>query len=75
MLQGADLILVMSDGQRQAIGRQRPEALGKTMRFGHWLNDGQGQDIPDPYGKSHEVFVEVHALLMEAGERWAQRLR
>lgn len=75
MLQQADLVLVMSDGQRQAIGSSHPEALGKTMRFGHWLDDGRGRDIPDPYGKSREVFEQVHTLLVEAAAGWARRLK
>ncbi|WP_019022123.1 low molecular weight protein-tyrosine-phosphatase [Thioalkalivibrio sp. ALE23] len=74
MLEQSDLVLVMSDGQRQAIGRNHPRALGKTMRFGHWLDDGRGRDIPDPYGKSDEAFRQVHALLTEAAQSWAERL-
>ncbi|SHM26075.1 low molecular weight protein-tyrosine-phosphatase [Vreelandella subglaciescola] len=72
MLHTADLILVMSEGQRRAVGELAPEAMGKTMRLGRWL-DG-GRDIPDPYRKSPEAFEHVHQLLKDATGAWAARL-
>ncbi|MGE4534768.1 low molecular weight protein-tyrosine-phosphatase [Halomonas sp.] len=70
----ADLILVMSAGQRRAIGELAPEALGKTMLLGKWLDGGKGVDIPDPYRKSREAFEHVHELLKNATQAWATRL-
>lgn len=72
MVQGADLILVMSQAQRNVIGEKYPAAMGKTMLFGRWL--GEGKDIPDPINKSRDVFIHVHGLLKQAAEAWAQRL-
>ncbi|WP_254277472.1 low molecular weight protein-tyrosine-phosphatase [Halomonas sp. 3H] len=74
MLQAADLVLVMSDGQRRAIADLAPEALGKTMTLGKWLDGGQGKEIPDPYRKSREAFEHVHRLLRDATNEWAARL-
>lgn len=74
MLQNADLVLVMSDGQRLAVEQVDPAALGKTMLFGRWLDGGQGREIPDPYRKSQEAFQQVHRLLAEAAESWAGKL-
>ncbi|WP_445157956.1 low molecular weight protein-tyrosine-phosphatase [Halomonas sp. E14] len=74
LLSQADLILVMSDGQRREIGKQWPEMLGKTLRLGQWLEGGEGRDIPDPYRKSTEVFEHVHRLLAQASETWASRM-
>lgn len=74
MLQAADLVLVMSEGQRRAAGELAPETLGKTMRLGRWLDSGQGRDIPDPYRKSPEAFEHVHQLLKDATHGWATRL-
>ncbi|GAA3899645.1 protein tyrosine phosphatase [Halomonas cibimaris] len=74
MLHAADLVLVMSEGQRRAAGELAPEALGKTMRLGRWLENGQGRDIPDPYRKSPEAFEHVHQLLKDATHSWATRL-
>ncbi|MBB3332564.1 protein-tyrosine phosphatase [Halomonas campaniensis] len=74
MLQAADLILVMSQGQRRAVADLAPEALGKTMLLGKWLDGGKGKEIPDPYRKSREAFEHVHGLLKEATQAWAARL-
>lgn len=74
MLQAADLILVMSDSQRRAVAEISPTALGKTMRLGQWLENGQGKDIPDPYQRSQEVFEYVHRLMDEASQTWASKL-
>ncbi|UYG06072.1 low molecular weight protein-tyrosine-phosphatase [Halomonas sp. M4R1S46] len=74
MLQAADLVLVMSEGQRRAVADLSPAALGKTMLLGRWLDDGQGREIPDPYRKSREAFVHVHRLLGEATTSWASKL-
>ncbi|WP_081645751.1 low molecular weight protein-tyrosine-phosphatase [Litchfieldella anticariensis] len=74
LLGEADLVLVMSESQRGEIGSRWPAALGKTMRLGHWLEDGRGQDIPDPYRKSREAYVHVHRLLATAVDEWQRRL-
>lgn len=74
MLQAADIVLVMSDGQRRAVAELSPTALGKTMRLGQWLEGGQGKDIPDPYQKSQEAFEYVHQLMDEATRAWASKL-
>lgn len=74
LLQNADLVLVMSDSQRRAIGEMDPTALGKTLRLGRWLENGQGRDIPDPYRKSQEAFEHVHTLIKDAATTWATKL-
>ena len=74
MLQAADLILVMSEGQRHAVADLAPAALGKTMLLGKWLDGGKGREIPDPYRKSREAFEHVHGLLREATAAWVKRL-
>ncbi|MCP6623625.1 protein tyrosine phosphatase, partial [Klebsiella pneumoniae] len=48
-----DLILVMEKGHIEQISKIAPEARGKTMLFGHWLDQ---REIPDPYRKSEEAF-------------------
>ncbi|MFG6158391.1 low molecular weight protein-tyrosine-phosphatase [Halomonas sp. 1390] len=74
MLRQADIVLVMSEGQRQAVADLVPEALGKTLLLGRWLDSGRGPEIPDPYRQAPAVFDEVHRLLREACEAWATRL-
>lgn len=76
MVRQADLILVMSEGQRLALAERFPFVTGKTMRFGRWLpsDAGTGADIPDPYRRNEEVFVRVHLQLTEAARLWQARL-
>jgi protein-tyrosine phosphatase len=49
----------------EQIGRIAPEVRGKTMLFGHWLNQ---RDIPDPYRKSDEAFAVVYHLIEQAAD-------
>lgn len=66
-----DLILVMEKSHIEQIGRIAPEVRGKTMLFGHWINQ---REIPDPYRKSEEAFASVYRLIDEAGQRWVEKL-
>lgn len=66
-----DLILVMEKGHIEQIGRIAPEARGKTMLFGQWLNQ---REILDPYRKSEEAFLSVYKLIEQAGLRWVDKL-
>ena len=66
-----DLILVMEKLHIEQIGRIAPEVRGKTMLFGHWLNQ---KEIPDPYRKSDEAFASVYHLIELAGLRWVEKL-
>ncbi|EOG7227335.1 protein tyrosine phosphatase [Klebsiella michiganensis] len=66
-----DLILAMDKSHIERIGQIAPEARGKTLLFGHWLEQ---RDIPDPYRKSDEAFLSVYKLIEQAGKLWAQKL-
>ncbi|MFT8211607.1 MAG: protein tyrosine phosphatase [Symbiopectobacterium sp.] len=66
-----DLILVMEKGHIDAVGRMAPEVRGKTMLFGHWLNQ---REIADPYRKSREAFEFVYLQLEQSAQKWAQAL-
>lgn len=66
-----DLILAMEKHHIEQIGRIAPEVRGKTMLFGHWL---QQRDIPDPYRKSEDAFTAVYALIEQAGKCWVEKL-
>jgi len=79
MIQWADMILVMSQGQRSQVGQTAPEAIGKTMLLGHWIQASgtranNGMDIPDPYKKSRDVFEHVHKLMHQGVSLWAQKI-
>lgn len=66
-----DLILVMEKNHIEQIGRIAPEARGKTMLFGQWLDL---REIPDPYRKSEEAFASVYQLIEQAGLLWVKKL-
>ena len=66
-----DLILVMGKIHLEQVSKMAPEVRGKTMLFGHWLDQ---RDIPDPYRKSDEAFLSVFKLIEQAGKVWAQKL-
>lgn len=77
MIQWSDLILVMSQGQRNEVGNIAPEAIGKTMLLGHWIQGTSadiGLDIPDPYKKSRDVFTYVHKLMHQGVSLWAEKI-
>jgi len=86
MIQWADLVLVMSQRQRSQVGKIVPEAIGKTMLLGHWIqHNGTGanngtradigmEDIPDPYKKSRDVFEHVHKLMHQGVSLWAKKI-
>ena len=66
-----DLILVMEKVHQEQIARIAPEASGKTMLMGHWLDY---REIPDPYRKSDEAFESVYQLIDLASKRWVDKL-
>ncbi|EDP59683.1 phosphotyrosine protein phosphatase [Vibrio sp. AND4] len=66
-----DLILVMEHGHIDALTEMVPEARGKTMLFGHWINS---IDIPDPYRQSREAFDHAFSLIEKSAHAWAKRI-
>jgi len=66
-----DLILVMEQKHIGAVTEIAPEARGKTMLFGHWLDK---QDIPDPYRQSKEAFEHAYRLIEKSAAAWAKKL-
>lgn len=66
-----DLILALEKGHTKVIAQQAPEAAGKTMLFGQWVDQ---QDIADPYCKSREFHLAVFEQLREASDCWATKL-
>ncbi|WP_337264282.1 MULTISPECIES: arsenate reductase/protein-tyrosine-phosphatase family protein [unclassified Serratia (in: enterobacteria)] len=66
-----DLILVMEKNHIDAVCKLAPEVRGKTMLFGHWLDQ---REIADPYRQSREAFEFVYRLLDESAQKWAKAL-
>ncbi|EMM6760160.1 protein tyrosine phosphatase [Pluralibacter gergoviae] len=67
-----DLLLVMEHEHLVQVSRIAPEVRGKTMLFGHWLENNK--DIPDPYRKSDEAFESVYQLIEQASKHWIAKL-
>ncbi len=71
MTSQADLILVMDSDQKKAIEQQHPQTRGRVFRLGEHL----GQDIPDPYRQSPEVFRQVLAQIDQSLNHWVPRIQ
>jgi|SRR5699024_4805584 len=67
-----ELILVMEKNHIDAVSQISPAARGKTMLFGHWLNQ---MDIADPYGHPKPAFELAYKLLDDAAQQWATHLK
>lgn len=66
----AELILLMSEQQKQQLAMQYPSARGKIFRLG----EARKQDIPDPYQQGQEVFRAVFSLLENGVAEWVKRI-
>ena len=66
------MLLVMEHEHLVQVSRIAPEVRGKTMLFGHWLENNK--DIPDPYRKSDEAFESVYQLIEQASKHWIAKL-
>ena len=66
MLRNADLILVMSRGQKHYLEKHWPFTKGKTFRLGHWQNC----DIADPYRLDQSTFDQTCQLIQHCIQDW-----
>lgn len=71
MCRDYDLILVMEKKHVGMVNRINPSVSGKTMLFGHWLNQ---QEIADPYKKSRDAYEATYGLLENAAQKWVNAL-
>ncbi|OON39695.1 protein tyrosine phosphatase [Izhakiella australiensis] len=71
MCHDADLILVMEKRHLQQVVRINPAVRGKTMLFGHWLDQ---REIADPYRKSRDAYEATYGLLENAAQKWVNAL-
>ncbi|ADP12990.1 MULTISPECIES: protein-tyrosine-phosphatase [Erwinia] len=71
MCRDSDLILVMEKKHIDLVCRINPSVRGKTMLFGHWINQ---QEIADPYKKSRDAFEAVYGVLENAAQKWVNAL-
>ncbi len=66
-----DLILVMENDHLEAVYNIAPEARGKVMLLGRWL-DNLG--IEDPYKRSDDMYEHVYQLIDKACHSWMDKL-
>lgn len=72
MCKQADLILSMDQGISEQIYYLAPEARGKVMLFGKWIND---IEIPDPYRQKQKVHEEAYQLIEQGAQSWVNIIR
>lgn len=68
-----DLILVLEQKHKEILSQRYPEARGKIMRLGQWLEQ-DGRDIADPYRKSKDFHQQVLGQLQQAVTLWSKKL-
>ena len=66
----ADLILTMSDSQKEWIEGNWPHCRGKTFRLGHWID----KDIADPYGHDQLAFETAKQDIMDSLDHWFNKI-
>lgn len=66
-----ELILVMTQRQKEQLEAEYPSARGRVFRYGHW----QQADIADPYQQDRTAFEAAYALMAAATPVWATKLR
>ncbi len=72
MCRRAELILVMERQQRERIGRATPEALGKVLLMGKWLDEET--EIPDPFRRERDHYERAYRQLDSAARAWSRQL-
>lgn len=71
MLREADLILTMEQGHLKKIHSLAPEARGKALLIGKWLDNAE---VPDPYRQQLPAFEHVFKVLDKATDAWLRYL-
>ncbi|NVK11595.1 MAG: low molecular weight phosphotyrosine protein phosphatase [Gammaproteobacteria bacterium] len=66
-----DLILVMEPQHQRDVAAKFPEASGKTLLLGKWINV---ETIPDPHKQSKEAFNHAFELIKKSCDAWAEKL-
>jgi len=71
MIQFADIVLTMEQSHQQVLVKDYPQASGKVMLLGKWLDD---LEISDPYQKSFEAFSQVFSQIEDSCVAWVKIL-
>ena len=71
LVRNYELLLVMEEGQAAWIHERFPLARGRVFRLGHWRNE----EVPDPYRRGREAFVQALEAIERGIEDWYERLK
>jgi protein-tyrosine phosphatase len=71
MCREVELVLVMSTDQRKELEQTYPLSRGRVFRIGEFTN----RDVPDPYRKRPEAFVDALHLIDDAVREWQKRIQ
>ncbi len=70
MVMDADLVLAMETAQVKMVESMLPGARGRVHRLGK----AGVFDVPDPYGRSRDTFVQALGLIDQGLTDWQSRL-
>ena len=70
MIKSADLILVMSQKQKQHLEVTWPFSRGKVFRLGHW----RSIDVVDPYQRDQHFFDGICQQIQICVDDWKQHI-
>ncbi|WP_211254083.1 low molecular weight protein-tyrosine-phosphatase [Paraburkholderia nodosa] len=74
----SDLILAMDAEQKRFIERRIPSLHGRVFRLGDVMQDESatldGFDVPDPYRRGRDAFMESLKHIDEGVSMWARRV-
>jgi len=71
MLREHDMVLTMEQAHSDYISDNWPHARGRIFRWGHW----DEIDVPDPYRRGEQAFIDALTLLDQGLEKWTDKLR
>lgn len=71
MLHDADLVLAMEQRHLQQIHKMAPQARGKALLLGKWLDNAE---VPDPYRQQLPAFEHVFKVMDKATDAWLRYL-
>lgn len=73
LAEAADLILVMTQGHKEALLRILPKLAGKVYTVREFA--GETGDVPDPFGAEAAVYLHTAVQLRRLMERLAEKMR
>lgn len=65
-----ELILVMTQRQKEQLEAEYPSARGRVFRYGHWLE----ADVTDPYQQDRAAFEVAFDVINTATQLWVAKL-